>query len=93
MDLEGWNSIPQGSTAAFNVGAAPWWLRGLLRTPFVDRFAYPLLVRRGLGALDVVDPDVFDGDSALAEGWRILPREFIAPGSWRRLEKPEDPTR
>jgi hypothetical protein len=73
------------------MGGAPWWLRALFRTPFLDRFAYPLLVRRGFGALAVVDPSRCDVDAARAKGWRILPCGDNAPGSWRRLDDPDKP--
>lgn len=51
MRLTGWNNIPTGYGARFEVRRAPWRLRVLYATPFLDRFAYPLLVRRGLGVL------------------------------------------
>ena len=51
MRLEGWNHVPHGYGATFDIGGAPWWLRAWFRTPFVDRFAYPVLVDRGLGWL------------------------------------------
>ncbi|MDX6199470.1 MAG: hypothetical protein QOJ79_2621 [Actinomycetota bacterium] len=70
MRLDGWNAIPTGYGATFDVGAAPWWLRLLFHAPSVDRFAYPLLVKRGLG---VLSPH---------PGW---PRERLGPvaGGWR----------
>lgn len=51
MRLKGWNDIPIGYGATFEVRRAPLWLRTLHRTPFLDRFSYPLLVNRGLGRL------------------------------------------
>ena len=51
MRLEGWNHIPEGYGARFDVKAAPLWLRFLVNTPFIDSFAYPLLVKRGHGYL------------------------------------------
>src|SRR5215207_6974621 len=53
MRLEGWNHVPRGYGATFDIGSAPWWLRAWFRTPFVDRFAYRVLVDRGLGWLTV----------------------------------------
>lgn len=71
MRLEGWNSIPAGFGASFDLAAAPWWLRLWFRTPFLDRFAYPRLVARGHGWL-TADPEASgDVESALARGWRI----------------------
>ncbi|MGI8723425.1 MAG: hypothetical protein ACR2JG_14530 [Geodermatophilaceae bacterium] len=51
MTLEGWSHVPEGYGAAFAVGKASWWLRIWFRTPFFDRYAYPMLVARGLGVL------------------------------------------
>jgi hypothetical protein len=74
VQLEGWNHIPDGFGAQFVLEAAPWWLRTWFRAPFVDRFAYPILVRRGCGILTrhpsvVVDEDVVA--SARTAGWRF----------------------
>jgi hypothetical protein len=41
--LTGWDVIPSGYGARFDANAAPFWLRVLFQTPFVDRFAYPHL--------------------------------------------------
>lgn len=91
MELEGWNSIPTGAGAVFDTRSAPLRLRVLFHLPFVDRFAYPRLVARGLGSLEVVDPDLFDADAARAKGWRILPRGYVAPGSRGSFRSGADP--
>jgi hypothetical protein len=82
VELEGWNSIPGGAGAVFDTGAAPVWLRVLFHLPFLDRFAYPRLVARGCGFLSVWDPTICDPNEATAKGWRILPEDYVAPGSW-----------
>jgi hypothetical protein len=73
--LEGWNHVPNGLGAWFDLAAAPWWLRVWFHTPFVDRFAYPILVRRGHGQLSIhpgftVSQEAITG--ARAAGWRIV---------------------
>ncbi len=72
MHLEGWNHVPVGFGAAFDIDAAPWWLRAVFGTPFIDRFAHPILVRRGLGCLtphpDVVADPLVVAD-AIRAGW------------------------
>ena len=69
--LEGWNHIPRGYGASFDVASAPWWLRAWFRTPFVDRYAYPRLVRRGHGYL-VADPSWPEKSrEAVGAGWRL----------------------
>ncbi|WP_139813352.1 hypothetical protein [Prescottella equi] len=73
MRLEGWNSIPKGFGARFDLSHAPWWLRGWMATPFIDRFAYPVVVARGLGYLTAhpgSDPAGLSSDAA-ARGWRL----------------------
>jgi hypothetical protein len=49
--LEGWNEIPDGYGALFDIRRAPLWLRLWFRTPILDKFAYPVVVRRGFGHL------------------------------------------
>lgn len=84
MRLEGWNSIPDGYGASFDVHLAPLWLRVTFRTPFVDRFAYPLLIDRGLGYLR---PHPGWGPEKLGpvpSGWKMRPDGWEPPGatSW-----------
>jgi hypothetical protein len=82
MTLEGWNHIPRGYGGDFDVAAAPWWLRLWFHTPFVDRYAYPRLVRRGHGYL-VPDLSYPAGDrEPITGGWRLRePGHTAAPGS------------
>lgn len=81
MRLEGWNHIPAGYGARFDVAAAPAWLRMLFHAPFVDRFAYPLLVRRGHGYLQP-SPDAAAAELGPVDGgWRLDPPGFAPPGS------------
>jgi len=84
MRLEGWNAIQSGYGATFDVGAAPWWLRLLFQTPFVDPFAYPLLVKRGLG---VLSPHP-DWASERLEPVRVQPRAdlILTEDEWSILD-------
>jgi hypothetical protein len=72
VKLEGWNSIPDGYGASFDLQAAPIWLRIWFRTPFVDRFAYPVMVRRGYAYLRPM-PGHHLGP--VSEGWKIAPHD------------------
>jgi hypothetical protein len=77
--LTGWNDIPIGYGAHFELRTAPIWLRVLYRTPFLDRFAYPALVRRGLGVLSP-HPHWADGEqTTVTGGWRV--DDDTQPGS------------
>lgn len=92
--LEGWNQVPRGAGASFETASAPGWLRVLAATPVLDRFAYPLLVRRGLGWLQVHDAAVFDEQAAARAGWRVRPADYVPPGSVSQLRgEGEPPTR
>jgi len=65
VELEGWNSIPVGYGAQFDLHGAPWWLRVWFHTPFVDRYAYPAVVRRGFGWLSP-QPGLTDAELAFS---------------------------
>lgn len=70
MHLEGWNSIPDGYGARFDLTGAPRWLRVWFRTPFVDRFAYPVVVRRGYGILTSNPGTPASELGPVPSGWR-----------------------
>ncbi len=36
VSLEGWDNIPRGYGAKFDLRGAPWWLRVWFKTPFID---------------------------------------------------------
>lgn len=81
MRLEGWNRIPAGYGARFDVTAAPLWLRAIFATPVLDRFAYPLLVRRGHGYLRSSPGLPPQELGVVPVGWRIDPPDHEPPGS------------
>lgn len=71
VEFEGWNRVPVGYGAQFDLHGAPWWLRVWLHTPFVDRYAYPVVVRRGYGWL-LPHPGLTDDELGLVPaGLRI----------------------
>ena len=82
MNLDGWNVLPRGYGARFDTRAAPLWLRLLFGTPLLDRFAYPLMVRRGHAylapspALEAAERDPFPSG-----GWRLEEPDYVQPGS------------
>ncbi len=84
MKLEGWNQIPEGYGADFDLPSAPLWLRTWFRTPLLDRFAYPQMVRRGLGYLTPHPGVPPDARGKVRTGWRIRP-EYQPPGSITHL--------
>ena len=82
MKLEGWNSMPNGYSARFDLNAAPRWLRNWAAVPFIDRFAYPLLVKRGFAYL-TAQPTLVRIASAdeMARGWKMEDPNYRHPGS------------
>ena len=86
MRLVGWNDIPDGYGADFDLHDAPLWLRVWFHTPFLDRFAYPVAVRRGYGWL-TRQPEREPGP--VGAGWRVRPADYQAPGSVASLHRAE----
>ena len=75
MHLEGWNSVPRGYGATFDLSPAPLWLRIWFRVPGVDRFAYPVMVRRGCGILTPHPGWDAECRGPVRAGWRITDNE------------------
>jgi hypothetical protein len=81
MASEGWNHVPRGYGADFDVAAAPWWLRLWFHLPFVDRYAYPRLVRHGLGYLTPFPDCPEEEREPVRGGWRLREPGYRRPGS------------
>lgn len=86
MRLIGWNDIPAGYGARFEVRSAPHWLRLLVRMKILDRFAYPLLVRRGFGFLQAHDDAPPWQRGTVTNGWRLEAGAYVHPGSSAELD-------
>jgi hypothetical protein len=82
MELEGWNSIPDGYGASFDTKAAPLWLRLWFNTPLVDRFAYPVMVQRGFGYLT---PMPGHNLGSVRKGWKVNPAGTNPPEAEQNL--------
>jgi hypothetical protein len=76
--LEGWSRIPAGYGATFELAKAPFWLRVWFNAPFVDRFAYPVVVSRGYGRLHPHPGIAPEDREQVGPGWRIDPMEAPA---------------
>jgi hypothetical protein len=83
--LEGWNHVPAGYGATFDSARAPWWLRLWFRTPVVERFAYPHMVRRGFGWLTSQPLAPGQRREVPDPAWRLRPEDDIPPGTWNPL--------
>ena len=94
MDLLGWNVIPYGYGVRFDVEAAPLWLRVFFRTPFIDRFAHPLMVRRGHAYLTPQAAIAAARREPVPDvGWRMEEPSYVAPGSYAQLQERKRPRR
>lgn len=90
MKLLGWNSIPDGYGVVVRLDDSPNWLRFWFHTPYIDRFAYPVMVRRGFARL-VPQPGTPGEDLARLHraGWQVDPRGE-APRSLLQAREEED---
>jgi hypothetical protein len=77
--LAGWNDIPRGYGAEFDLAQAPLWLRAWFKTPLLDRFAYPVAVRRGYGWL--TKQPTLDAAPIGDDGWQVRPDDYVNRGS------------
>ena len=80
MRLEGWNTIPDGYGARFETSRTPLWLRLWFRTPVLDKFAYPVVIRRGFGYLTPNLGQPADTLGEVAPGWQVSPNNEVLPG-------------
>lgn len=74
--MKGWDSIPDGYGAVFEIAGAPLAARVLLRIPFLDRFAYPMMVRAGCGYL-IRHPGARVATVPPDGGWTVVSAEQI----------------
>lgn len=51
MSQKPWDDTPRNYYANFNFHRGPYWLLILARTPILDRFAYPIALKKGLGEM------------------------------------------
>jgi len=87
MKRAGWVDIPRGYGAEFDLRDAPWWLRFWFRMPFLDRFAYPVVVRRGYGWLAAHPGNEL---GPVTGGWKVRPDGYEPPGSVATLRRQPD---
>lgn len=71
MRLNGWNYIPRGYGLTWDRPLKPTWLRVWMMTPVIDRFAYPLLVRRRIAYLTRHDGWDEAQCDPVPDGWRV----------------------
>ena len=79
--------MPRGYSVRFDEAAAPLWLRVLFRTPFLDRFAHPMMVRRGHAYLTAFPERDGPRDPFPSGGWRLEDPNYVQPGSVTQLQE------
>jgi hypothetical protein len=71
MTLLGWNDASLDSVTEIDFKSSPKWLRFLALTPVVEKYAYPIAVRRGFATIWISNDSVVDIDFFLAQGWKV----------------------
>jgi hypothetical protein len=71
MSLVGWNDSSLDFYTEIDFKSTPSWIRLLALTPVVEKYAYPVAVRRGFGTIWISRDSGVDIDIFLAQGWLV----------------------
>lgn len=71
MTLLGWNDASLDSVTEIDFKSSPRWLQFLALTPVVEKYAYPIAVRRGFATIWISNDSVVDIDIFLGQGWKV----------------------
>ena len=82
MSLVGWNDSSIDFYTEIDFKSAPSWIRFLALTPVLEKYAYPVAVRRGFGTIWISEDSARDIDVYLVQGWQIKVGE---PGNSERF--------
>ena len=69
--IHGWNDIPAGYVQEEDLHLAPVWLRVMARIKVVEKFAYPIAVKKGLVKRWKIQPSEIEPDFFLG-GWNSI---------------------
>ena len=98
MSIVGWNDASINSLNEIDFKSSPFWIRLLALTPVVEKYAYPIAVRRGFGTIWISNDSAIDTDIFISQGWQIKNGEpddndrFLS-GSLARLSIDAKPVR
>ena len=98
MSLTGWDDASLNLVTEIDFKSSPFWVRLLALTPVVEKYAYPVAVRRGFGTIWISKDSGVDIDIFLAQGWLVKSGEpddndrFLS-GSLARLSIDAKPIR
>lgn len=90
MSTIGWDDASLDTFSKIDFTSSPLWLRLLALTPVLEKFAYPIAIRRGFGTIWVQRDVVIDRNLFLSQGWQVKigepdNRERILNGSLATL--------
>ena len=74
--IHGWNDIPSDYIQEEDFHLAPKWLRVLARTKFIEKFAYPIAVKKGLVRRWKIQPNPSEPEFFWADGIQHLNCEY-----------------
>ena len=71
MSKVGWDDASLNSVTEIDFKSSPFWVRLLALTPVVEKYAYPIAVRRGYGTIWFPKDSEVDVSVFLAQGWQV----------------------
>ena len=74
--IRGWNDIPDGYVQEEDLFLAPIWLRFIARIKYLERFAYPIAVKKGLVKRWKIKPDHNAPEFFWKEGIQYIGGEY-----------------
>ena len=82
MSLVGWDDASLNAITEIDFKSSPFWIRLLALTPVIEKYAYPVAVRRGFGTIWISKESEVDVDLFLAQGWQV---KFGEPNDSQRF--------
>ncbi len=75
MKTAWWDQLPDNYLTDFQFENGPKWLRTLALTPYFERFAYPIAIKRGLGVIWCSQAKETEIQTLKSWGWKVLTTE------------------
>lgn len=74
--IRGWNDIPEGYVQEEDFHLAPLWLRALARTRFLEKYAYPMAIKRGLVRRWKIEPEENGPEFSWLDGIQYMNSQY-----------------
>jgi len=91
--IHGWNDIPAGYVQEEDLHLAPVWLRVMARIKVVEKFAYPIAVKKGLVKRWKIQPSEIEPDFFWADGIQYFNTQYPGFQHGSAIEFEMKPTR